>query len=45
MNKCKGCGMSMWLEGFIDDNIPLCHACYQDNELRIKHTQNERVSK
>jgi len=41
MNKCKGCGMSMWLEGKIDDNIPLCHACYQDNELRIKYTEGE----
>jgi hypothetical protein len=44
MIKCKGCGMSMWLEGFIDDNIPLCHACYQDNELRIKYTEKEEVA-
>ena len=26
--KCKGCATPMWLEGYIEDNIPLCHACY-----------------
>ena len=41
MDKCKGCSTPMWLEGKIDDDIPLCHACYQDNELRIKHTEGE----
>jgi hypothetical protein len=25
---CEGCGHPMWLEGKIDDDIPLCHACY-----------------
>ena len=43
MDKCKECEMPMWLEGKIDDDIQLCHACYQDNELRIKYTR-ERAS-
>ena len=43
MDKCKGCEMPMWLEGPIDDDIPLCHACYQDEALRIKWTE-ERAS-
>jgi hypothetical protein len=38
---CKGCDRPMWLEGKIDDDIPLCHACYQNNKLRIKYTKEE----
>jgi hypothetical protein len=40
---CKGCSVPMWTEGKIDDDIPLCHACYQDEALRIRWTE-ERVS-
>ena len=25
---CEGCDTPMWLEGQIDDDIPLCHPCY-----------------
>jgi hypothetical protein len=35
---CKGCSVPMWTEGKIDDDIPLCHACYQDEALRIRWT-------
>jgi hypothetical protein len=27
-HNCNGCETPMWLEGQIDDDIPLCHACY-----------------
>jgi hypothetical protein len=37
--KCKGCETPMWLEGKIDDDIQLCHACYQDDKLRIQYTK------
>ncbi len=36
---CKGCSVPMWTEGKIDDDIPLCHACYQDEALRIRWTE------
>jgi hypothetical protein len=36
---CKGCAVPMWTEGKIDDDIPLCHACYQDEALRIRWTE------
>jgi hypothetical protein len=25
---CKKCGVEMWREGRIDDDIKLCHPCY-----------------
>jgi ribosomal protein L37AE/L43A len=25
---CKKCGVEMWREGRIDDDIKLCHSCY-----------------
>jgi hypothetical protein len=40
---CKGCAVPMWTEGKIDDDIPLCHTCYQDEALRIRWTE-ERAS-
>jgi hypothetical protein len=25
---CNGCKKPMWVEGYIEDNINLCHECY-----------------
>ena len=44
MNRCKGCNVPMWLEGRIYDEIPLCHPCYQDNDLRLKYTKEEEIN-
>jgi hypothetical protein len=37
--KCKGCDLLLWMEGPIDDDIPLCHSCYQIEDLRIQYTE------
>lgn len=29
MNKCKICSADMLSEGYIGDDIQLCHACYE----------------
>lgn len=31
--ECVECGNPMWLEGYIGDDIPLCHACYSNESL------------
>jgi hypothetical protein len=29
MGNCLGCNKPMWVEGRIDDDIKLCHLCYE----------------
>lgn len=33
---CLECKTPMWAEGYIADDIPLCHACYDIDSL-LKH--------
>lgn len=30
---CLHCGTAMWAEGYIGDDIQLCHACYSVDTL------------
>jgi hypothetical protein len=27
---CLGCSKPMWVEGYIEDDIQLCHLCYEN---------------
>lgn len=46
MNQCDECSRNMDLEGYIGDNIMLCHGCYSNDTLRkynyLPQTTTER---
>jgi hypothetical protein len=30
-DNCRNCNKPMWVEGYIQDKIDLCHLCYENN--------------
>ena len=40
---CKKCGVEMWREGRIDDDIKLCHSCYLEIAEKGGNPDEEEV--
>lgn len=38
---CLNCTNKMWMEGPIDDDIQLCHACYSDETLAKYYPEDD----